>query len=114
MFASCMCYVALRLLGAPADDPAMVSGREFIHTHGGAVYTGSWAKFYLCLLGAMDWRGHAVIPPEMWLLPSWFPLHPSRMWCHCRMVYLPMCYLYGVKVRPPRRVARKAASPCRA
>lgn len=33
----------------------------------------------------------------MWLLPSWTPFHPGRLWCHCRMVYLPMCYLYGHK-----------------
>lgn len=31
----------------------------------------------------------------MWLLPNWFPFHPGRMWCHARMVYLPMGYLYG-------------------
>jgi len=97
MFGSCMCYIALRLLGEPSDSEAMVQGRSFIHSHGGALYTGSWAKFYLCLLGVMDWKGHQVIPPEMWLLPRWFPFHPGRLWCHCRMVYLPMCYLYGHK-----------------
>ena len=90
MFGSCMCYIALRLLGEAADEVAMVKGRGFIRYHGGGVMTGSWAKFYMCLLGVMDWRGHPVIPPEMWLLPRWFPLHPGRMWCHCRMVYLPM------------------------
>ena len=37
------------------------------------------------------------MPPEMWLLPDWAPFHPGRLWCHCRMVYLPMCYLYGTK-----------------
>ena len=97
MFGSVMCYMALRLLGTSASDPAMVAGREFIIAHGGGTYTGSWAKFYMCLLGVMDWKGHQVIPAEMWLLPRWFPLHPGRMWCHCRMVYLPMSYLYGVK-----------------
>ena len=97
MFGSCMCYIALRLLGAKATEDAMVAGREFIRSHGGGTYTGSWAKFYMCLLGVMDWRGHQVIPAEMWLLPNWFPFHPGRLWCHCRMVYLPMCYLYGVK-----------------
>jgi squalene cyclase len=24
------------------------------------------------------------------------PFHAGRMWCHTRMVYLPMGYLYGV------------------
>ena len=86
MFGSVMCYVALRLLGAAPDEPAAVAGRAFIAQHGGALYTGSWAKFYLCLLGAMEWEGHHVIPAEMWLLPRWFPFHPGRLWCHCRMV----------------------------
>ena len=40
-------------------------------------------------------QGHNSVPPEMWLLPNWFPFHPGRLWCHCRMVYLPMGYLYG-------------------
>ena len=35
------------------------------------------------------------MPPEMWLLPCWCPFHPCRMWCHARMVYLPMGYLWG-------------------
>lgn len=29
------------------------------------------------------------------LLPTWFPVHPSRLWCHCRQVYLPMSYCYA-------------------
>lgn len=29
------------------------------------------------------------------LLPTWFPAHPSRLWCHCRQVYLPMSYCYA-------------------
>jgi hypothetical protein len=28
-----------------------------------------------------------------------FPFHPGRFWCHCRMVYLPMSYLYGIRAR---------------
>ena len=59
--------------------------------------TSSWAKLYLCLLGCMHWDGHNSVPPEMWLLPNWFPFHPGRMWCHSRMVYLPMGYLYGAR-----------------
>jgi len=36
--------------------------------------------------------------PELWLFPEALPVHPSRWWCHCRMVYLPMAYCYGHKV----------------
>jgi len=95
MFGSVLMYVALRLLGAKKDDEACVKARAFMGEHGGALYTSSWSKFYLCLLGVMDWKGHNSVPPEMWLLPNWIPFHPGRMWCHARMVYLPMGYLYG-------------------
>ena len=50
----------------------------------------------------MEWEGHNSVPPEMWLLPNWFPFHPGRLWCHCRMVYLPMCYLYGSRYVYPQ------------
>ena len=95
MFGSVLMYVALRLLGADKDDEACVKAREFMDGLGGALYTSSWSKFYLCLLGIMDWKGHNSVPPEMWLLPNWIPFHPGRMWCHARMVYLPMGFLYG-------------------
>mmetsp|Transcript_24283 Transcript_24283/g.36687 ORF Transcript_24283/g.36687 Transcript_24283/m.36687 type:complete len:945 (+) Transcript_24283:51-2885(+) len=95
MFGSTLMYVALRLLGVEKDDERCQQGRAFLEEYGGALMTGSWAKFYLCLLGAMEWDGHNSVPCEMFLLPNWFPFHPGRLWCHCRMVYLPMSYLYG-------------------
>ncbi|KAL7559052.1 hypothetical protein ACA910_018408 [Epithemia clementina (nom. ined.)] len=102
MFGTTLNYVALRLLGMQADHPVAQSGRAFLRQQGGALYTASWAKFYLCLLGCMEWEGHNSVPPEMWLLPNWFPFHPGRMWCHARMVYLPMGYLYGARFVYPQ------------
>jgi squalene/oxidosqualene cyclase-like protein len=125
MFGTTMNYVALRLLGMGADHPVCRDGRTFIREQGGAVMTSSWAKFALCMLGCMHWDGHNSVPPgtceamslivvgfpalsykklnrpfpkEMWLLPNWFPFHPGRMWCHARMVYLPMGYIYGCRL----------------
>ena len=95
MFGTVLSYVSLRLLGLSKDDPVCKLGRQFILQHKGAIYTSSWAKFWLAVLGVYDWKGVNSIPPEMWLLPNWFPFHPGRLWCHCRMVYLPMCYIYG-------------------
>jgi cycloartenol synthase len=97
MFGTVLIYVSLRLLGANPEEDFMKKGRAFIQNEGGAIFTSSWAKFWLCLLGAYDYKGVNSIPPEMWLLPNWFPFHPGRLWCHCRMVYLPMGYLYGSK-----------------
>ncbi|KAL7540729.1 hypothetical protein ACHAXR_011495 [Thalassiosira sp. AJA248-18] len=95
MFGTVISYLAVRLLGGEKDAEWVMNAREFIQKEGGAVMTSSWAKFWLCIVGCMDWKGHNSVPPEMWLLPTWFPFHPGRLWCHCRMVYLPMGYLYG-------------------
>ncbi|KXZ42932.1 hypothetical protein GPECTOR_110g224 [Gonium pectorale] len=71
-----------------------------IHSRGGATAISSWGKFWLAVLGVYSWDGMNPLTPEMWLLPhsgwtgiGW--LHPGRFWCHCRMVYLPMSYVYG-------------------
>ncbi|CAJ1348635.1 unnamed protein product [Effrenium voratum] len=95
MFGTVINYVALRLVGVKSQEPACDKARAFMHQHGGALYAPSWAKFWLAVLGVYEWEGIAPVPPEMWLLPQWFPLHPGRFWCHCRMVYLPMCWLYA-------------------
>ncbi|KAL6575278.1 CRISPR-associated protein 1 [Orobanche minor] len=97
MFGSVLTYVTLRLLGEGANDGdgAMEKGRDWILSHGGATAITSWGKMWLSVLGAFEWSGNNPLPPELWLLPYILPFHPGRMWCHCRMVYLPMSYLYG-------------------
>ena len=35
------------------------------------------------------------------MLPASSPFHPGKWWCHCRMVYLPMCYLYSTRFENP-------------
>jgi squalene/oxidosqualene cyclase-like protein len=97
VFGTAMNYTALRLLGMSPEDPAAVEARSFLHAHGGAVGVPHWGKFWLAVLGCYEWDGVNPIPPELWMLPRWSPFHPGKMWCHCRMVYLPMSYVYGVK-----------------
>ncbi|XP_020243911.1 cycloartenol synthase 2-like [Asparagus officinalis] len=103
MFGSVLSYITLRLLGEEADggDGAMEKGRKWILDHGSATAITSWGKFWLSVLGVFDWWGNNPLPPEMWLLPYFLPVHPGRMWCHCRMVYLPMSYIYGKRFVGP-------------
>ncbi|PKA65824.1 Cycloartenol synthase [Apostasia shenzhenica] len=103
MFGSVLTYITLRLLGEGVDDGAgsMQKGRNWILDHGGATHITSWGKFWLAVLGVFDWSGNNPLPPEMWLLPYFLPVHPGRMWCHCRMVYLPMSYIYGKRFVGP-------------
>jgi len=106
MFGTVLSYVSLRLLGAAASDPVCQKARKWILIHGGATMIPSWGKFWLSVLGVFSWDGLNPVPPEVWLLPytgksgiGW--MHPGRFWCHCRMVYLPMSYIYGARVVGP-------------
>ncbi|XP_024028379.1 cycloartenol synthase 2 [Morus notabilis] len=103
MFGSVLSYVTLRLLGEEANDGqgAMERGVRWILDHGGATAITSWGKMWLSVLGVFEWSGNNPLPPEIWLLPYFVPVHPGRMWCHCRMVYLPMSYLYGKRFVGP-------------
>lgn len=94
-------YVALRLLGVAPDADVCVRGRAWLHAAGGAVGAAPWGKFVLALLNLMPYAALDPIVPELWLLPTALPIHPSRMWCHARMVYLPMSYLYGKRWQAP-------------
>lgn len=101
VYTTALCYVAQRLLGIPPDDPDLRRGRNWLLEHGGAVSVPPWGKFLLALLNLYDYDGVMPVPPELWLLPEALPAHPSRFWCHSRMVYLPMSYLYGIRAQAP-------------
>ncbi|KAK6152128.1 hypothetical protein DH2020_014763 [Rehmannia glutinosa] len=103
MFCTALNYISLRLLGEGMDggDGSMQKARTWILDHGGATYIPSWGKLWLSVLGVYEWDGNNPLPPELWLLPDFLPMHPGRMWCHCRLVYLPMSYLYGKRFVGP-------------
>ncbi|WOH12121.1 hypothetical protein DCAR_0831620 [Daucus carota subsp. sativus] len=90
-------YVSLRLLGEGANDGqgAMEKARQWILDHGGATSVSSWGKIWLSILGVFEWSGNNPVQPEIWMLPYILPTHPGRLWCHCRLINLPMSYLYG-------------------
>jgi len=101
LFTTVLGYVALRILGLPPEDPRIVRMRRWIKDRGGPVGAAPWGKWTLCLLGLYDWQGVHPVLPELWLLPRSLPFHPGRLWCHCRQVYLPVAWLYGMKARIP-------------
>ncbi|MFT4681122.1 MAG: hypothetical protein ACI9YU_000959, partial [Flavobacteriales bacterium] len=98
MFGTVMNYVTLRLLGEKADEERVANAGNWIREKGGATSIPPWGKFYLSILGLYDWSGNDSLFPELWILPKWLPMHPSKYWCHARMVYLPMSYAYGHKI----------------
>lgn len=66
VFGTAMNYTALRILGADADDKRMTQARAKLHSLGGAVYGPHWAKFWLSVLGVMEWDAVNPVPPELW------------------------------------------------
>lgn len=95
LFVSTMVYVAARLLGVATEDPLLSGARHFIAGEGGAIAIPTWGKFWLALVGLYRWRGVNPVLPELWSLPSQLPIHPSRYYCHTRLIYLAMACLHG-------------------
>ncbi|XP_050285981.1 beta-amyrin synthase-like [Quercus robur] len=104
MFCTVFNYICMRMLGEGPDggqDSACVRARKWILDHGGATHIPSWGKAWLSILGLFEWSGTNPMPPEFWLLPTFLPIHPAKMWVYCRVVYMPFSYLYGKRFVGP-------------
>src|SRR5262249_54369721 len=98
-------YFALKLAGDDPDRPHMVRARARVHQLGGLERTNSFARFYLALVGAIEWDLVPAVPPELVILPSWFILNISRMSSWPRAIVVPLTILYAR--RPSRTVLPK-------
>ncbi|KAL6335637.1 hypothetical protein AAG906_030775 [Vitis piasezkii] len=104
MFCTTLNYICMRILGEGRDggrDNACARGRKWILDRGGVTSIPSWGKTWLSIFGLFDWSGSNPMPPEFWLFPSRLPMHPAKMWCYSRLVYMPMSYLYGKRFVGP-------------
>lgn len=83
-------YMALRLLGVPASDPALQKAKTLILQKGGISKSRIFTKIHLALLGCYDWRGVPSIPPWVMLLPDefWFNIHELSSWARSSTVPL--------------------------
>ncbi len=95
LFHTVLAYVALRLLGRAADDPLLVAARRWIHGHGGVPQLPTWGRVWLAMLELYPWDQVQPIAPELWLQPDASPTHPRRFYCHLRLIYLGLSYVYG-------------------
>jgi len=90
-------YMALRLLGVPAADPALQQARQFILSKGGISKTRIFTKFHLALIGCYDWRGIPSIPPALMLLPDNFPITIYEMSSWARGSTVPLLIVFDHK-----------------
>jgi squalene/oxidosqualene cyclase-like protein len=102
LFHTLLGYIALRLLGGDPREPLLRGALAWIHAHGGCTRAPTWGRIWLALLGLYPWAQLQPLLPELWLLPDEAPMHPRRLYCHMRLIYLGLSYLYGAQVQADR------------
>ncbi len=104
--ASVKAYFALKLAGVSPDDPSMQRARRAILAAGGAHACNSFTRFYLALLGQIDYDECPLVPPEVVLIPArWnFSLHAMSAWTRTIVVPLSiMSYYKPARILVPER-----------
>jgi squalene-hopene/tetraprenyl-beta-curcumene cyclase len=99
-------YFALKMIGDDINAPHMARAREAIHQRGGAIKANVFTRILLALYGECSWNDVPTVPPELILLPRWFPVHLSKMSYWARTVIGPLLVLCAMKplARNPRGV----------
>ena len=95
------CYFALKLAGISPDEPFMRKAREFILSKGGVPKTRVFTKIWLALFGQWDWKGVPAMPPEIMLLPNWFPITIYDFSSWARATIVPLLILVDRKPVKP-------------
>jgi squalene-hopene/tetraprenyl-beta-curcumene cyclase len=70
-------YAALRLAGDPSEAEHMKRAREVVLGLGGIEHSRVFTRIWLALFGEWSWDELPALPPEVILLPSWFPLNST-------------------------------------
>lgn len=94
-------YAALRLAGDPADAEHLRRAREFVLANGGIEQSRVFTRLWLALFGEWPWSRLPAIPPEVVLLPPWFPLNVYDFACWARQTIVPLAIVRALRpVRP--------------
>ena len=80
----------------------MQRARAAILAHGGADAVNSYTRFYLALLGQISYEQCPAVPPEVVLLPKWFPANLYAVSSWSRTIIVPLSILSAF--RPVRRL----------
>jgi squalene-hopene/tetraprenyl-beta-curcumene cyclase len=90
-------YVGLQLAGDSRMSPHLQKAKAKIHELGGLEATNSYVRYYLAMLGAIDWSYAPAIAPELMLVPRWMPFNLYEMSSWTRAIVVPMTIIYGLK-----------------
>lgn len=90
-------YFALKITGTSPDLPWMELAKKKILEAGGAAECNSFSRFYLALLGQYPYENCPEVPPELLLLPDWFPMSIYKMSSWTRTILVPLSIFSAVK-----------------
>lgn len=90
-------YMALRLLGVPATDPALINAKSFIIQKGGISKTRIFTKLHLALIGCYNWSGLPSLPAWVMLLPENFPFTIYELSSWARSSTVPLLIVFDRK-----------------
>jgi squalene-hopene/tetraprenyl-beta-curcumene cyclase len=94
-------YVALRLAGDRPDDPHMQRAASWVRSRGGIAASRVFTRIWLALFGWWKWDDLPELPPELVLLPTWFPLNIYDFGCWARQTIVPLTIVSAKRpVRP--------------
>jgi Squalene-hopene cyclase N-terminal domain len=100
LFVTVLAYVALRVMGVPADDPVTSAARRWLRAQPDDVAVlPSWGRMWLAMLGLYEYEGINPLVPENVMLPGWAPVHPDRLYVHTRMIFFGLACLYAKRAR---------------
>ncbi len=97
--ASIKAYFVLKLQGDDPEAAHMRRARQVIRALGGLPAANTYTRVYLALFGQWEWERCPAIPPEMLLLPRWFPFHVDRMSSWSRAIFVPLSVLWALRPR---------------
>ncbi len=96
-------YFALKLVGIPVSEPALVRARDFIRGQGGLARAGVFTRFWLACFGQFPWEGVPAIPVETILLPprSPFGIYALSSWTRATLVPFSLLMMHKPQARLP-------------
>jgi squalene-hopene/tetraprenyl-beta-curcumene cyclase len=94
-------WIALRLAGDPPDALHMKLAAEVTRDLGGIEASRVFTRIWLALFGEWSWDALPVLPPELILLPPWFPLNIYDFGCWARQTIVPLAVVSAHRPRRP-------------
>ncbi|MDR2116508.1 MAG: hypothetical protein LBP87_09005, partial [Planctomycetaceae bacterium] len=83
-------YFALKLTGYDPTSKPLQHARIRALELGGVDKVNSFTRFYLAILGQIPHNVCPAVPPQMMLLPKWFPININSMSAWSRTIFVPL------------------------